>query len=146
MKRIWTLIIALFALSSLSAQSSLPTTKVEQAFGQEVVADWLQNQPEEIQLNAFYAERGWRFSEDGKIPENALQIEDLEPQTEGVTKLTAEAFDVATFNPLLYNIKLSNTSPTYIQVGDKGVLVFFSTERLQTLFTRFQINEQARNN
>ena len=146
MKRNWTLIIALFALSSLSAQSTLPTAKVEQAFGQEVVADWLQNQPEEIQLSAFYAEHGWVFNEDGKVPQDALQIEELEPQTEGVTKMTAEAFDAATFNPLLFNIKLSDTRPTYIQVGDRGVLMFYSTERLQTLFTRLQINEQARNN
>lgn len=146
MKRNWTLILALFAFSSLSAQSTLSTAKVEQAFGQEVFADWLQNQPEEIQLSAFYAEHGWVFNEDGKVPQDVLQIEELEPQAEGVTKMTAQEFNASTFNPLLYKIQLSDSRPTYIQVGDKGVLMFYSTERLQTLFTRFQINEQARNN
>lgn len=146
MKRNWSLIIALFAFANLSAQSTLPTEKVEAAFGQEVFADWSENQPNEIQLSAFYAEFGWKFNQQAKVPANILQIEDLQPQAEGVGKLTAASFDPTTFNPLLYNIQLNDKLPTYIQVGDKGVLFFYSTERLQTLFNRYQINQQALNN
>lgn len=130
----------------MSAQSTLPTEKVEAAFGQEVFADWSENQPNEIQLSAFYAEFGWKFNEQSKVPANALQIEDLVPQAEGVGKMNAESFDPATFNPLLYNIQLNETLPTFIQVGDRGVLFFYSTERLQILFNRYQINQQALNN
>ena len=98
MKRNWSLIIALFAFANLSAQSTLPTEKVEAAFGQEVFADWSENQPNEIKLSAFFAEHGWKFNELAKVPANILQIEDLQPQTEGVVKMTAASFDPATWS------------------------------------------------
>lgn len=49
--------------------------------------------------------------------------------------------DVATFNPLQYNLEILPTTNQYFRLGDTGnVLMVYSKERLDVLFARYKSN------
>jgi hypothetical protein len=51
------------------------------------------------------------------------------------------AIDVATFNPLQYNLEILPATNQYFRLGDTGqVMMIYSKERLDVLFARYKKN------
>ncbi|MCH2200077.1 MAG: hypothetical protein MK081_14980 [Flavobacteriales bacterium] len=126
MKRSWMLIAALFVSMV--------------AFGQQS-NEYLNDQSEE--KVAFWSAQGWIFNEETKTVEDAVELSSLTPLN-GAPELTAATFHAKTFDPQQYTIPLNSSQPTFVNVPGKGTIYFHSVQRFETLWSRHQINEQAK--
>ena len=95
-------------------------------------------------LAQFYQKNGWLFVDDAKVIDGMVPVANLEPMDESIPAIDPENFNSENFNPLDYKVPLQETRPTYVDLGEAGVLFFYSIERLEVLYQRHLINTKAK--
>lgn len=92
----------------------------------------------------FWSEQGWIFNEEAKAVDGMIDFEDLQISRSNVPFVSVQDFDPETFNPADYIIPLKQDKPVYVQVGDRGVIFFYSLDRLDVLYQRHLLNQAAK--
>lgn len=138
MKQFWTVLGAVLVVSLSNAQE----TGNERLLAAYTPTELSAMSEDEVNERAYWSTHGWQFIVDAKLTEDMLDITELTPKGSAPV-LTAENFSAETFNPLLYNVVLSEDKPTYYRVGNQGVLFFFSSSRFSVLNSRNNTNQAA---
>lgn len=90
----------------------------------------------------FWRSNGWVYQEGVKEGRDVIDLSEV-PLLRGGEPYTASDFDVNTFDPVNLALVLNQEKTTVVRVGDLGTLLFYSLNRVQTLYRRHQINEAA---
>lgn len=117
---------------------ALPTLAMAQGSAGQALGAWTSDQ-DKID---FWAKSGWTFSEASKEGQTAINWESIAPLNASAA-VSAADFNLASFNPRNYDIPLKSNESVLIQVGEKGTILFLSTDRVDVLYQRELLNRAA---